>query len=205
MNRFYLVPVEIVSQGEGHESRGPKYFDWRFDPDPPALISSQWAWMTYGFTPYGLLLAIDISPTDHASLIANSDVYAFPENLDQPVTDPNIDTFFEGIHIPTDWLTPATTYRELIRQTAGMIQINQRYKGIAANETGEWRSIFDTMTLDDRLRDMTSQEEEWFYKVVESFGYSRDIISRNTKFRTLLKQAGDFFAEKPFYLGGVEF
>jgi hypothetical protein len=38
----------------------------------------------------------------------------------------DLDTFFEGIGVPTDWLTPANTYLEFLRQTAAMFQFNQR-------------------------------------------------------------------------------
>src|SRR3990167_4693881 len=138
VNRFYLLPIENSLDGTG---RGPKYFSWRMDPDPPGIAGS-WGMMDYGFVPYALLVAKDISQANHDALILNSDVYAFPINLDTPVSDPIIDTFFENINLPTDWLTPATTYRELMRQTAGMFQFNQRYGGGAAGPTGGGYSMF---------------------------------------------------------------
>jgi len=161
--------------------------------------------MDYGFTPNALLVAKNIIPIEHDLLVANLDIYAFPENLDQPVADPTVDTFFEGIHLPTDWLTPSTTYRELLRQVAGMFQFNQRYAGIVSNATGEWRSIFDTATLNTRLRQMTAQEQAWFLQTVESFGYDPELINDNSQLRLLIKQAGDYWAAKPFYIGGFEF
>jgi len=42
MNKLYLIPVEIVPMGSG-EARGPKYFTWRYDHDPSALINSAWS------------------------------------------------------------------------------------------------------------------------------------------------------------------
>ena len=138
---------------------------------------------------------------DHDALILNADVFSFPDNLDQPVTDPNIDTFFENINIPTDWLTPATTYRELMRQTAGIFQFNQRYGGIS----GVGASIFDNADLDTRLRQMTTEEQEWFYLAVESFGYSRDLINDNNQLRLFIKQAGSYWEDQKFLIGGVEF
>ena len=199
MQRFYLIPIEMISG-----TRGPKYFSFLPGPPDPTKITSGFSLMDYGFTPYGLVLAKEISQTDHDALILNSDVYLFPENLDQPVSDPNIDTFFEAIHLPTDWLTPSTTYRELTRQTAGMFLFNQRYGGIAAEQTGELHSVFDTATLDTRLRQMTDQEQAWFLETVEWFGFDSSVISDNSRLRQLVKQAGTFWEGQRIVMGGVE-
>ena len=203
MNRLYLVPIESYIR-DGIILRGPEYFSWRFDPDPPALVNCLHSMMDYGFTDSGLILAKDITQVEHDALVLNADVFSFPEDLDLSV-DQDIQPFFEAIHLPTDWLTPATSYLELLRQTAGMFQFNQRYGGIAANDIGELRSIFDTATLDTRLRQMTTQEQTWFLATVDSFGYDSALVDTNAKLRLLVKQAGSFWDSKPFYLGGIEF
>ncbi len=199
MQKFYLIPIEIVSQGAGQEARGPKYFAWRFDPDPPG-INCRWNMMDYGLTPYAMLLAHDITQADHDALMLNPDVYAFPDTLDAPVSDPAIDTFFEAIYLPTDWLTPATTYRELLRQVAGMMQFNQRYSGISGGH-----SIFEAATLQTRLNQMTAQERTWFLATVQSFGYDRALVPLNARLRQLVKSAGNYWVGQPFYMGGFEF
>ena len=195
----YLVPVETVGN-----SRGPAYFCWEMEEAPPACIGCSWSMMDYGFAPVALLVAKDISQADHEALILNSDVFYFPSNLDAPV-DQEVQAFFEGVHLPMDWLTPATTWRELLRQTAGMFLFNQRYMGIVAAETGELHSIWDSADLDTRLREMSDDEQRWFLLTVESFGYDSSSISTNTRLRQLVKQAGDFWAGQTFYLGGMEF
>jgi len=205
MQKFYLLPIEVVSTGPESQARGPKYFgNWRYDPNPPGIIC-QWSMMDYGFVDSALLLAKDITQVDHDALILNADVYAFPDNLDTPVSDPNIDTFFEAIYLPTDWLTPSTTYRELLRQVAGMMQFNQRYAGIYAERYGGWHSIFDTTTLQTRLNQMTAQEQEVFLAAVVSFGYNPDLVPLNARLRQLIKSAGNYWVDQPFYIGGVEF
>jgi hypothetical protein len=156
-----------------------------------------------------LLFTLDIDPGDHLTLIANSDVYLFPADLDTPVDDPGVDVFFEAIYIPTNWLTPATTWRELLRQLAGMFQFNQRYGGIAAQQTGELHSIFDTAGLDTRLNQMTAQEQVWFQMTIDSFTeqFGLDPITApgNQQLRNLVKTAGSFWDNLPFFLGGTEF
>lgn len=204
MIKLYLLPIEEVPDpGSGLPNRGPKYFAWDFDPDPPG-IPSKYSLRDYGFTPYALVAAKNITQADHDALILNDDVFAFPDDFDGPVDDPAVDVFFEDIHLPTDWLTPATTWRELVRQTAGMIKFNQRYGGIAAHETGEFYSIFDTATLDTRLRQMTDQEQSWFLQTIESFDWDSSQINDNNRLRLLIRQAGNYWAEKVVRIGGLE-
>ena len=102
MQGIYLVPIETIGS-----ARGPMYFSWKYNPDG---IVCNWAMMDYGFAPSALLVAKDISESDHAIVIANADVFYFPANLEGPV-DQAVQPFFEGVKLPTDWLTPATTWR----------------------------------------------------------------------------------------------
>jgi len=193
---FYLIPILTVGVW-----RGPSYFVWK---ENPVGIDCQWAMMDYGFSPYALLVATDIEPLGHNWLITQPGVFDFPPDLDTPV-DQDIQAFFEDVHLPTDWLTPATTWRELLRQVAGMFQFNQRYMGIVANETSERHSIFDTATLDTRLRQMTVDEQRWFLETVESFGFDPALVNVNSRLRLLVKQAAIYWEGQPFYLGGLEF
>jgi hypothetical protein len=203
MIRFYLLPIVIVVLPSGTEARGPKYFKGRFTE--PSGIDCTWNMFDFGrVIPYALLFAHDITPADDAVVSANPDVYAFPTSLDEPVTDPTIDAFFETLHIPTNWLTPSTSYRELLRQTAGMVQFMQLYEGIAAADIGEPRDLFESVTLDDNLNAMSQQERSWFNQAVAHLGVPN--IPGNPTLRTLLKRAGDVWAGKPFHIGrGVSF
>jgi hypothetical protein len=203
MQRFYLVPIETIGT-----SRGPLYIQWNVHgspPDPTDLDIGNWSMMDYGFAPFGLILARDISQANHDALILNADVYAFPEILDQAI-DPqdNLDTFFETIGIPTDWLQPVNTYLEFLRQTSAMFQFNQRYGGIAANQTGELHSLIDDAGgLDARYNQWDNQTQLWFDATLESFGYPPKV--GNPSLRQLMKQAGDAWGNTPFLMGGIEF
>lgn len=193
--KIYLIPIEQVGN-----ARGPEYFVWRFDANPLS-INCRWNMMDYGFINVGLIVAHDITPADHAALILNSDVYAFPDNLDQPINDKAvIDVFFEGINLPTDWTTPSTTYRELLRKTAGLMQFNQRYSGISGGQ-----SIFGNgITLESNYNDLSAQQKTWFNSTLVSFGWLGG-VQGNPKLRALAKQASDLWGNAPFILGGFEF
>ena len=204
MGRFYLVPIETVGS-----YRGPKYFEWRMTDPPGSGIDCRWSLMDYGFLPYCLILAHDITQDDHDALVLHSDVYAFPDDLSGAVDDQDIDVFFEAIQVPTDWLTPSTTWLELLRNMAGLFQFNQKFGGIAAAETGELHSVFDNVTLDDTYNDLTAQEQGWFDATIayfeQAFGIDVPAVLPNMKLRQLAKAAGDFWEDRPFYMGGAAF
>jgi hypothetical protein len=52
---------------------------------------------------------------------------------------------------------------------------------------------------------MTTQEQVWFLATVESFGYDPAIVNTNSQLRLLVRQAGNYWAGLPFYMGGLEF
>lgn len=200
MDNLYLVPVETTNGGA---RRGPKYFSWRFDPDPPGIVCTRLSLMDYGFLPSFLAYARGISEADHTALIAHADVYFWPANLQQSISPQDtIKTFLEGINIPTNWTTAATTYLELLRSLAGMFQFLQRYGALS----GINDPLFDaTVTLDTRYRNLSAQRQAWFAQTVESFGYPSSIINQNSQIRQMLKFAADAWGAQPFYLGGMEF
>jgi len=200
MQRFYIVPIDWrVINGDNFAK--PKYIDTRFTEEP-GDVKIRASFMNYGFTPYYLVLAKDISVADDAVLTSKTDVYAFPLTLDQSIApQDNLDEFFEVIGVPTDWLTPANTYLEFLRQTAAMFQFNQRYQAISAGHD----LIDDTGGLDTKYNSWSTEVQEWFDQTVESLDYDPAFITPNKDLRQLLKQVGDLWGDKVFRMGGVEF
>lgn len=201
MIRLYLVPVETVVIND-MEYNGMKYFNWKYDPDPPGIETPS-ACIYYGYHPFVLVLAKDISQADHDMLLTYPDVYVFPEldQLDQKIPpQDNIDDFFEAIDLPTDWANPNTTYIEFLRRTVSIFLFCQRYRGIS-----QGNDMFENVGLDDRYNDFTAQEQAWFDATVDSYGFDSGLILPNMKLRQMLKQASDWMDERVFYIGGVEF
>jgi len=195
MIRFYLLPIVEVQLPSGIVARGPKYFNWKFGSG----LMNDWNIFDYGFVPYCLLATPDINQVDHDALAANADVYAFPENLDAPVSDPTIDAFFEGIHIPTDWLTPSTSYRELLRSVSGMFQFNQAYGGAS----GVRASLFDAVSLGDRINALSTEQRGWFDQALVDLKLPP--VGGNPQIRQLVRQAASLWEGQTFYLGRVSF
>jgi hypothetical protein len=189
-DRLYLVPVITVNGTH----RGPAYFQWRLN----AGITSPWAMMDYGLMPTALVHAWELSPADEATLDAAPDVYQFPDVLAQPVADPTLDAFFEGLSIPTNWLTPSTTYRELLRSMAGLFQFAQRFEFIS----GGLPLFGDGVTLETNYN-QTGARQAFLDATLASFGYPS--VQGNPKLRALAKQAGDAWDARPFVLGPMEF
>lgn len=121
------------------------------------------------------------------------------ENLDVaiPGADP-IDTFYEGLNIPTDWMTPSTTYREFLRQTMAMFTINSKYGVIS-----QGHNLFSTYDLSTRYNELTAQEQAWFDATIQSFGYDPSIINPNATFRQMLKAASDELSFMSFQMGDI--
>jgi hypothetical protein len=122
-------------------------------------------------------------------------------NLDASIPPPgqdNLRDFYETINIPTDWLGPANTYRDFLRQQMGMFQFHNRYQGISGG-----KSLFENADLSTRYNELTAQQQVWFDLTVASFGIDPSVINPNAQLRQLLKQAGDFFANSEFKFGGI--
>ena len=203
MQRFYIIPLKVIEN-----RRGPKYIKWSapgVPVNPADLDIGGWTIMDYGFAPYCLLLAKDIDQGNHDALVANLDVYGFPETLNQAISpQDNLDTFFEGIGIPTDWLQPSNTYLEFLRQLAAMFQFNQRYEYISSKASGVNHSIIDDVgDLNTRRNSWSQNVRNWFDETLVSFGYP--LPSGNPSLRQLMKQAADAWGDSPFYMGEYVF
>jgi len=107
--------------------------------------------------------------------------------------------FFDAAGVPGDWLTPANTYRELVRQFAAMFQFSQRYFGIS----GE--NLLSRVTLEDRYRDFPVDVQGWFDLTVESFGYPSNIVNPNRTIRQMLKMVGNAWGAQPFRMNKITF
>lgn len=186
--QFYIVPLVTVD-----DHRGPKYIHWQYGHG----LLFRWNLLDFGSQPTALLLAHNINPAQHYALSDMIDVYAFPATIDQRVTDrAAITPFFEGLHLPTDWLRPATTYRELIRKTAGACLLNQAYTFISGGA-----SLFDTVTLDDPSGKLSAKQRAWLSYALSQL--QLDAPRGNQKIRQVIRRAAEHWEKQPILMGGV--
>jgi hypothetical protein len=187
--RLYAIP--IVGSGSS-----------RLDPRRPAYVVEAgllWALMDYGSLPTGLVAA-DVTQAQHDALAAHADVDAFAADLDTALgaASTTVRARLEANRIPTQWVTGATTYRELARFVAGLFQFAQRHTALHAED------IIGSGALDGRFRDLSAAQQARIQATATSFGYTLT-TSANTPMRDVLTQMSNQWGAQPFYLGGMTF
>jgi hypothetical protein len=125
--QLFLIPQAFDSLG----NLAPKYVS-------TDLLNKSWVAMPFGIE--GLVL---LATDPNAALAAESDVFAFPANLDAILSGPdvsNVQAFFQANNIPSAYVLAGTSWRSVVRTTAKCFQIAQRHVGV--NQAG----IFTTNT-----------------------------------------------------------
>lgn len=182
--RFYLVPK--VGDGTKGNSFRPKYTD-------PNSLGEGWhvAWqgMDYGQEDT-FLLACDVTPQQHTTLAAQSDVLSVPVPLDDtvsPVALTVVQNQLEAMRIPGSWVTTDHTYRQVLRTTARIILFMQRYQGMFPEE----RAFPTGVTLATRFNQLTAGQRQRLIDVSDSLGIDRTGLTGAMTLRELLRALAD--------------
>lgn len=200
MDRFYFLPTEVLPDG----SRVPKYLrvKLRDGSYTGTIDNSRVATMRYGLVPAALVLVFGIDQANHDALVANSDVIAVPENLDNNVAGaaiPTIENLFNVLMIPSGWVTTSYTYREVLRRVAGLFQFSQRYQGVfhepMLTAQSQWNLIINTLS--------GLAIAKWMV-VAMSFGYDVSGIQGTWTVKQALWYLSDQWGANPILLGGIE-
>lgn len=197
MVRYYVLPIE-----QNGAYRGPKYFAWRFDPDPPALVEGvRWGMMDYGLIDAALLVA-DVTQDQHEALVSNPDVVSPPENIDQNISAlaiPTVQSVLEALRIPADWVDTSYTYRQILRAMAGLFQFAQRYHGMHNEQL-----IDSTAALDLRWNQIPLERRNRIVATADDLGYTYADVTNQWTVRRILFYLAQQWGARPFYIGGVE-
>ena len=191
MIRFYIMPEE---DAEGIEGKGPKYLNWRFDPDPPGL-DVPYVYMSYGLIPAGLF-CVSVTQAQHEQLVANPDVEAAPENIDQNISDiaiPRVQAVMEQLRIPADWVNNTYTYREILRMIAGLFQFAQRHRGLHGEDL-----IDNQAQLDLRWNQIPQDRRLRILATADDMGYDYSEVENTWLVRQILKHLSDQWGEREF-------
>jgi hypothetical protein len=194
MIRFYVLPVEQVGI-----YRGPKYFHWRYDPDPPG-IDCQWAMKDYGSV-NECVIAADLTAADDTALRSNGDVYGFPENLDanMPASERNkLNAVLDAAFVPRQWVLSGVTYRVALRTITTMFFYMQRLTTLGGNPF-EWG-----ITLNTKWSELSAQQKEWITQAAWDLGFTIDFITANSTVRQIIKGMADQWGARPVLFGFVE-
>jgi hypothetical protein len=195
--RFYVLPIETV---DGGTKRGPKYFAWRFDPDPPGL-TDQWSMLDYGLISE-CVLAANISDVNHAALVLNADVYSFPINLDANMPQGEqaaLTTFLEGVRVPAQWLSGQQTYRSVLRTISGVFLYIQRVSAIMGVDP----TTIPGVTFNTQYNKLPAALHDALAQAAADLGYSFSGVSANTTLRNLFKAMADQWGTRQILMGFV--
>lgn len=182
--RFYLIPIEETTAPDGSSARGPKYFTWHRDPDPPALMAGVASEIRdFGLEPTALCAA-DVTPAQNATLAALPDVTVIPANLDNNIGAANLATVqaaLENLHIPADAIAAATTYRQVVRGVLAIFAVAQRFNALSG------RLFPAGITLSTQLSDLSANVRGQLQEAATELGYSYAGLTLTSTLRDVLK------------------
>lgn len=194
MLRLYVLP--IVGTGTSREDpRTAKYSSTH-------LNDTSWMLMDCGARPV-CLVAADIDTTAHAALVAEPDVWAFPEGFEWgysavPGTAVRnaIRDGLESFGLPANWVVVGMTYRQIAHSLAALFQFVQRYSAMVG-----YADPFQGMTLATQLGDM-ADTGMMFRAAAESLGWSTAALTPTTTLRAALKIMADEWGDDEIHFGG---
>jgi hypothetical protein len=169
--RFYLCPIETITDARGRTVRRPAYYT--------AAGISRIEMNDYGNEPT-CLLAADVTPAQHTALVANADVSAFPVDLDSLVGAnlATVKTALESKNLPADDVTANTPYRIILRWIIAIFSITTS------------SPLFDgVVTLDTTLGQLTATQRAELKASAESSGYSTAGLTLQSTIREALRKA----------------
>lgn len=133
--RLYLVP--IVTEAVGSQAwRGPQYLASRAHSAIAGLGGVVWSGSDYGLEPV-MLVAAEVTSTQHTLLSSQAGVTALPLNIDQAIGAAALAAVrdaLEAVNIPVGgWITASMTYRQVLRASLVVFYLLQRLSGMGYN------------------------------------------------------------------------
>jgi hypothetical protein len=182
--RVYIMPTVVVSTPIG-DSPLPKYLQNE-------------AWMRYG-TRNVALVAANTTDAQHATLIANADVLAFPDNfqtsgatLSGSARTAFSNTLENTFGIPGTWIANGNTYLSVAHSIGAMFQFTERWAALAAPA-----DPMTGLTLTTQIGSLANPA--LFYSAATSLGWNTSGISNTTNMRNALKYMADQWGAAPLY------
>lgn len=173
-----LCPLEVGT------ARGAKYFPYRGDPDPPALITANWAMMPFGAEPTALLAA-DVSAAQVTTIQGLPDVMLIPANLDLQL-GANLATVqgeLEALNVPADNIPATWTYRQVLRAVIAIYLVAQRFNGLRRAQL-----FGGGITLTTTLGDLSVAVRQSLQDAASQLGYDYSGLSLASSLREVLKK-----------------
>jgi hypothetical protein len=191
--------MPIVGVGTREDRRRPKYADAILTPN-----NTVWAMMDFGNLPT-CLVGASTDGTTHAALIANADVYVFPDGFETSgATVGNqantLQSTLEAFSIPAHWVASQDTYLSVAHTVGAMFQFMQRINGIMGNV-----DPFAGATLNTQFRNLAQATQDAVNEAGPSMGFNMSGVNQNMTLRNLVKYMADQWGARPLFLGPFTF
>lgn len=190
--RLYLIP--IIGTGAEHDGRRPKYLT-------DGTVTGDWGGMDYGNEPW-MIVGTNLSPVDEAVLLSQPDVFALPVDLSPKLTAPEVAAVqaqLEAMHLPAGWITPALTWREMVRTVLKIVALMQRLQFYQENT----RLFENGVTLDTPVNALSPAVVTQLRAAVSSLRLNPAGVAGAVPLRQMLKTLADQAKTPAFVLHGV--
>lgn len=192
MWKLYVLP--LAGGGTRADPRRPAYL--------AALGVTESAILDYGAAPW-CLCAADTDATQDAAIVAHTDARAIPAALDEGVGPAlaTIVAYLESASIPAEWVAADTTWRTVLRATAGLMRFAGRY---AALNNGDVL-VVNQAALDLRFNQLSATRRTALSATAADLGYDTSAVTGTTLVRQVLRILALQWVGRTFTLGGMSF
>lgn len=184
MVRVYLAPVVVNTR-----FRVPQFID--------GTVPS-YATQAYGDEPV-MLVAADVTPAQHAAIIAHPEVAAFPADLTRTIGAnlATVQAALEGFNMPAGFVTSGMTFKALVRWIARLCFFSQA----CAGDHRAGRLFPVGITLNSTVGDLSQPVRQAIQNAAAHFGISFAGVTLATTIRAALKILADQLPDVPSLLG----
>jgi hypothetical protein len=183
--RIYIMPL-VLGGGPSGNGRKAKY-------TPPG----------YHLIPYGAenvcILAADVDAATHTTISADPQVSALPASLSNNLTAGAVSQaqpFLDGLNIPSQWVSTAITYVQLIRILGRIFQVANLF------EASIGKLFVGGVTLSTQFIDLPQGVRTTLIQIATDHGWDTSGLSGASTVRQVLKFMADQFTD-PIQLLGV--
>lgn len=187
--RFYVIPK--IGTGVSTDPFRPNYVEG---------MGISWRAIDHAHED-AMLVVADVTPTQHTTLVSNADVLAVPQDLDSTLTAGAVtivQSRFEAVHIPAEWVTTNTTYRQVLRVFIRVCLLLQRFDGLFHATFWEVG-----LTLDTTVGQLSATQKQRIRNAAESQGLDTSFITNAMTLRFVFRTWAN--AMPPLQLGDQVF
>ena len=143
----------------------------------------------YQVQDYGLedtmLVVAQVTPAQHTTIAANTDAVSIPLPYDDPigvVALSVVQARLEGMKIPADWLTASVPWRQVVRITRKLFELNARFHVLFG------KSIWEAgITLDTRYNQLTQAQRNALQALAADKGIDTSSLTGASTLRQILR------------------